>query len=226
MAASGAVHGTVVLADSQTNGRGRRGRPFFSPFGHGIYMSIVLRSQFFPFSMPTLTTIFTAVAVCEAIESIIDDCEYENVIINKKPRIKWVNDIYINEKKVCGILTEVAQNAFVVGIGINFTVPKGGYPTEISPKAGALFNAKNAIMSKNKLVAYIINHLDCPISSDLVLAKYKERLMMLGRPIMVQGTDISYTATALDINNNGNLIVQRDTGQIQTLVAEEISIIV
>jgi len=224
MAASGAAHGTVVIANSQTAGRGRRGRFFYSPSGRGIYMSVVLRPKLLPFNSPELVTIFAAVAVCKTIELISIEQEASDSPNWRNLRIKWVNDIFLNGKKICGILTEVAHDTIVVGIGINFTAPSGGYPKELDSIPGALFEMNHVPISKSQFIADIINHLDCPPTSTQILKDYKERLIMLDRAIIVHDYNSSYMATALDVDDTGGLIVRNTEGKIQTLVAGEISI--
>ena len=115
LAAEGAPHGTVVIADRQTGGRGRMGRSFCSPAGKGIYMSVILRPQCSPRELMHLTCA-AAVAACDAITSVTKLC----------PSIKWTNDLILNEKKLGGILTELSfsfgnENNFsaIIGIGIN-----------------------------------------------------------------------------------------------------------
>lgn len=135
MALAGAPEGTVILADSQTAGYGRRGRNFHSPTGAGLYMSILLKPSENAEEDLYLTA-HTAVAVAKVIEK----------HTAKKAMIKWVNDVYLNERKVCGILTETftlnseyRQKAIIVGIGVNLKEPDGGYPKEIEGIAGAVF---------------------------------------------------------------------------------------
>ena len=132
-AEQGAPEGTVLIAESQTAGKGRLGRHFTSPPGTGIYFSLLLRPHCTAEKSLFITTT-AAVAVCEAIEQ----------VTGLNPQIKWVNDIYLNEKKVCGILTEASVdfengglNWAVLGIGINIAVPKEGFPEEIRSIAGA-----------------------------------------------------------------------------------------
>ena len=137
MAKNGAKEGTVLIASEQTAGKGRTGKSFYSPEGSGVYLSILLRPDFKPEDALFLTTI-AAVATAKAIESVSD----------KEAKIKWVNDVYLDNKKVCGILTESALSSdmekldyAVVGIGINLCPPEGGFPDDI----------KN-IASKNSVV--------------------------------------------------------------------------
>ena len=126
-AEQGAPEGTVLIAESQTAGKGRLGRHFTSPPGTGIYFSLLLRPHCTAEKSLFITTT-AAVAVCEAIEQ----------VTGLNPQIKWVNDVYLNEKKVCGILTEASVdfengglNWAVLGIGINIAVPEDGFPEEI-----------------------------------------------------------------------------------------------
>jgi len=216
MAAEGAAHGTVVLADGQTAGRGRRERSFFSPPKHGIYMSIILHSGKLAFSPHTLVTAFTAVAVCEAIEAV--------KVVDIKPQIKWVNDIYLKDKKICGILAERLCDVTIVGIGINFIKPLEGYPSELSSKVGSLFESGNVPITRNQLIADIINRLSCYRTQHQIHAAYKARLMMLGKRVMVHTPNENFIATVLDIDKNGALIVCKATDQILTLISGEISI--
>ena len=122
-AAAGACEGLTLIASSQTTGRGRKGRNLFSPDGTGIYMSVLLRPQASPQIALRITTM-AAVSVCQAIEG----------LCSREPGIKWVNDIYMDGRKVCGILTETALAAggrleyVVLGIGVNALEPEGGFP--------------------------------------------------------------------------------------------------
>ena len=135
MAAAGAPHGTLVVADSQTAGRGRRGRSFASPPGTGLYISMVLRSAL-PMQSAVLVTSAAAVAVCRAVER----------AAGKRLDIKWVNDLFYRGKKCCGILTEAAADVetggvdyLVVGIGLNLLPPEGGWPEELAEIAASIF---------------------------------------------------------------------------------------
>ena len=136
----------MLVAESQTAGRGRLGRSFHSPVGTGLYMSILLRPTFSAERALFITTA-AAVAVCRAIEQ----------ETGLKPQIKWVNDIYLHEKKICGILTESSINFetkglkwAVLGIGLNLSEPEGGFPEEIRSVAGALFAESCARVSPQR----------------------------------------------------------------------------
>ena len=131
---------TVVVAEEQTEGRGRGDHTFFSPLGTGVYMSVLLRYENRSFR-PADITAAAGVAACEAIEKITPhEC-----------RIKWMNDVYVDGKKVAGILAEAGSvekggytkgSFVVVGVGFNVTIPEGGFPDEIRDRAGALFSEK------------------------------------------------------------------------------------
>jgi biotin-[acetyl-CoA-carboxylase] ligase BirA-like protein len=167
MALSGAEHGTVVIAEEQTAGRGRYGKAFFSPRGCGLYMSVILRSDKVRLSEPTLLTAFAAVSVCEAVEA----------AAGKTARIKWVNDIFIDGKKVCGILTEAVTDGdgkisfFIVGIGINTKEPENGYPQDISGIAGSA----DADIDPSEIASRILSTAESCNEGEM-RKKYKERL--------------------------------------------------
>ena len=223
LARSGTEHGTIVIAERQTDGKGRHGRKFFSPPGHGIYMSLILdpKSLCFP---QMLTTPFAAVAVCEAIEAVSDT----------RPLIKWVNDILIDRKKVCGILTEAVilpndsrSQMLVLGIGINFSVPETGFPEDLSRIAGSVFMSPDPPVTREVLAAEIINRVLDPREmrdSRGIIREYKRRLMMIGEKIMVIGMGESYGAKAIDIDDAGRLIVENSSGELIFLSSGEISV--
>lgn len=152
-AASGTPEGYVVAANEQTAGRGRLGRSFFSPQGTGIYMSLLLRPENCPSGQAVRLTTMAAVAVCEAIEA----------VSGERAQIKWVNDIYVRDRKVCGILTEGSFGLesglleyAVLGIGINVYQPKEGFPEGLGGIAGAVFDTGRED-AKNRLAAEFLN---------------------------------------------------------------------
>ena len=223
LAIAGAPHGTVIIADSQTKGRGRYTRSFFSPHG-GLYISIILRPEVLRFDNPTAVTAFAAVSVCEAIE----------IISDKTPKIKWVNDIFIDGKKVCGILTEAVTNFesgglewIVLGIGVNVYTRTEDFPNELQNIATSVFPDKKIKGVRNKLSAEIINRIlgfeTAPIEAE-IFEKYKKRLMLLGKEITVIQNETEFKATAVDVDSIGHLIVKDEKGEIITLFSGEIRI--
>lgn len=224
MAISGAEHGTVIIADRQTAGRGRYDRQFFSPPGRGVYMSFILRPARLRLETPTLITALAAVAVCEAIEA----------VSKKVPRIKWVNDIYLDGKKACGILTEAVTDFesgsvqwMVVGIGVNFSAYRNDFPEYLRPIAGPVFPNGSRTTTRNHLAAEIVNRISAygdPYNRIEIINKYKKRLMMIGKRVFVTEAQEAYEAEAIDIDDTGRLIVQKDNGEIHSLSAGEISI--
>ncbi|MGL4403028.1 MAG: biotin--[acetyl-CoA-carboxylase] ligase [Fusobacteriaceae bacterium] len=223
MAMSGAPSGTLVLAEKQTKGRGRRGnKEFYSPANSGIYMSLILRPNL---SMEDITLITTAtsVGICRAIEKIFPI----------KPQIKWINDIYLEDRKVCGILTEGVTDfetgtieAVILGIGINFNTDD--FPEEIKKKAGSLMSGKISQVSRNTLIAEVtkeIFKIMDTIQDREYLKEYKERSWVIGNMIEVITPEETYRAKALDIEENGALVVERENGKTEKLISGEISIL-
>ena len=175
MAIAGTQGGTVVIAKSQTLGKGRREHEFFSPEG-GIYMSIILTPDMLPNLEPDVITALAGVSVCEAVQ---DLCGIE-------PGIKPVNDLFVDGKKICGILTESGIEFdtgtvqwIVIGIGINFDSDINDFPKELQSIAGTLFEPGKAAVTKNRLIAAIICNLSRlgTESTKDVLKAYNSRLI-------------------------------------------------
>lgn len=196
----------VVIAKKQTLGRGRLNRAFYSPENKGIYLSILVKPQLETKDSVKITT-FTAVAVANAIEK----------VSGLKTQIKWVNDIFIGGKKVCGILAEASQNFkegklnyAVIGIGINLYGKD--FPSDIKNIATSIELESGKKIDANLLVVEIINSLykiNDDISGDY-LTKYKEKCFILNREIIVDTGKEKYKATALNVLDNGALLVEKE----------------
>lgn len=223
MAVDGAAEGTVIVANTQTAGRGRMGRSFYSPAHSGIYMSMILRPQT-DISDTVLLTTAAGVAVCRAIES---TC--------KKPCfIKWLNDIYLDEKKICGILTEAMTNcetglvdSVIVGIGVNFKTPAHAFPTELQSRAVSIFSDEIPSVTRSHLIAEIVNEfmdLYADFTQKEFLKEYRSRSFVLGKQISYFAQNQWHDALALDIADNGGLIVRDKEGKIHTLHSGEITL--
>ena len=213
--------GAVIIAGNQTAGRGRFTRKFYSPENSGIYMSILLKPNFAGFDATYITTL-TAVAVGESVEE----------LTNKKTQIKWVNDVLINGKKICGILTEGRIDPetgkpiyIILGIGINAFMPEGGFDEEIRDIAGAVFDWFDEDL-KNRLTASVINKVFEYITfpKQEILAKYKSRMSFLGSEIFVVKNNEKIPALALDIDDDFRLLVRYENGKEEYLSSGEISI--
>lgn len=222
LAVKNARHGTTIIAEEQTEGRGRFGRSFFSPADSGIYMSIILRPEL-NIENSVLVTTAAAVAVCKAVEK----------FTNASARIKWVNDIFIDDKKVCGILTEAVTNfesgmmdSIVVGIGLNVKTKNEDFPLELQDRAGSVLDDEHYSI-RNQLAAEIINNV-LNIAGNLkdksFMQEYKDRSMILGERILYKKDNDWQEGCALDIDNYGGLIVYTSDGQKQTLNSGEVSI--
>jgi len=227
IAHSGTSSNRIIVTDSQTNGRGRRGRSFFSPKGSGLYMSFLLKPDM-PISQATLLTCMSAVAICRAIDEV---CK-----INTS--IKWVNDIYIGDKKVSGILTEGFTSLedgkltyMIIGIGINITVPKDGFPSEIKKTATALYKKAAPENVKNKLCAAIIdNFLRLYSSGDTSFVnEYKNRSNLIGRYVKVNPTEgdqsLGGYALVKGIDDECHLLVEYENGKTESLSTGEVSVV-
>ena len=221
LAVQNAAHGTTVISEEQTKGRGRFGRDFFSPSDSGIYM-IILKPKL-NIENSVLVTTAAAVAVCHAIDKYSHDV----------PMIKWVNDIFIGDRKVCGILTEAVTNfesgmtdSVIVGIGINVKTKKEDFPLELRNTAGSVFDNDNNFI-RNQLSAEIINNV-LKISRNLeeksFMETYKQRSMILGEHILYKKDNIWHEGYALDIDDCGGLIVYTSEGQKIILNSGEVSI--
>ncbi len=223
-AAKGAAEGKVLIAEEQTEGRGRMGRNFYSPAKTGIYMSILLRPKVKVEEALFITT-SAAVAVAKAIEK-VTGCE---------AKIKWVNDIYCNGKKVCGILTEAGVDFegggleyCIVGIGINIARPLNDFPSELKDIATGIFEARMYSSElRSKLIAEILNNFAnyySELSGKAFIKEYRQRSFLIGKEIDIITGDKLQNATVLDIDDEARLIVKLPGGEIKALSSGEVSV--
>lgn len=216
------AEGLVIAASEQTNGMGRLGRTFVSPKDTGIYFSILLKPKFDNREI-TLLTAIAAVAVCEAIEKYSDD----------KPKIKWVNDVFIGTRKVCGILTQASFSVenlepeyVIVGIGINLYQPGDGFGKDVDKIAGAVFDTQEGNI-KNKILAEVLNryaYYYMNFREKKFVEEYRKRSLVLGKKISVIKTDKTREAMAIDIDDLCHLLVEYDDHSTEWLSTGEISI--
>lgn len=221
-AAFGAQEGTVIIAGEQSGGKGRMGRSFFSPGNTGVYMSVLLKPQIVPEDAVQITTA-AAVAVCRALER----CGvYDS-------QIKWVNDVFIRGKKVCGILTEASFNSrsnsldyAVLGVGINIYVPEQGFPEDIKTVAGAVFeNPQQGL--RNRFVAAFLEEFFAfykEFSSKKYLDEYRKRNFVLGKKVYIIQNGKRELGKAVEIDDKCNLTAELEDGTLKKLYFGEISL--
>jgi BirA family biotin operon repressor/biotin-[acetyl-CoA-carboxylase] ligase len=225
MAEEGAPHGLLAVADRQVSGRGRRGRVWETPSGTSVAMSMLLRPQLQP-DRASMLTIVAAMAVAEAVKS-----------VSALPvKIKWPNDIVINGKKLCGILTEMsvelsAINYVVVGIGIN--VNNSSFPEEIAHTATSMYLEQKSHVSRSRVIAAVTDAFERYYeifmeTQDLSGLKedYEKNLVNLGAGVRVVTGEgvVEDEGTALGIDAFGRLMVQLDDGSVKNVMAGEVSV--
>ena len=219
----GRPEGCVIIACEQTDGRGRYGRQFFSPVDSGVYLSLLLRPTAYSPQQVTCLTAAAAAAMCQAIEA----------VAGQQPGIKWVNDIFLHGKKVCGILTEAAVgletgtlNYMVLGAGVNLYPPVKGFPEEIQPIAGSVLE-HNCPEAKNRLVGEFLNrfwdfytHPEC----RTYLEDYRSRSLAIGQNVTVLSAGRAVSAYAYGIDDDFRLLVRYENGDTEALSYGEIRI--
>jgi len=219
----GRPEGCVIIACEQTAGRGRYGRQFFSPVDSGVYLSLLLRPTAYSPQQATCLTAAAAAAMCQAIEA----------VTGQQPGIKWVNDIFLHGKKVCGILTEAAVgletgtlNYMVLGAGVNLYPPAEGFPEEIQSIAGSVLE-RSCPEAKNRLVGEFLNrfwdfysHPEC----RAYLEDYRARSLAIGRNVTVLSAGRAVSAYAYGIDDDFRLLVRYENGDTEALSYGEIRI--
>ncbi len=199
----------LITADEQTAGRGRRGNSFFSPKGTGLYMTLLIPAP----ENCELITPLAAVAVCKVLES-----------RGVKLKIKWVNDLFLNNKKVCGILTELYiknENKYVsIGIGINLTTVS--FPKELVCAGSIELDCVKTELAEE--IAESILMLIDKQDNKIIIDEYRKRLFIIGKEITYKNNNAEYSAVAVDINESCNLIVKHSNGETDVLSSGEISI--
>ena len=217
---------SIIIAESQTEGRGRLGRTFYSPKKTGIYLSIIYSPKG-GITEPSRLTAFSAVAVKRAIKK----------LYNIDAKIKWINDIFVNNKKVCGILTEGFTNfetgtieAAIIGIGINIEDNEEFFPKELQNVAGGILKTSDNKVGRCKLGAQVAGEVLQVLNEDpeKVMDEYKEGSFIIGKVVEIHpviGDDSkNYNAQVIDIDHKASLVVKMENGEIKTLSSGEISL--
>lgn len=220
---AGAVEGTLYLADAQKDGRGRRGRSWESPAGSSIYMSLLLRPQILPVKAPMMTLVM-AMAVAKGIER----------ATGITAGIKWPNDIVVNGRKVCGILTEMSTEVdhihyVVIGVGIN--VNQEEFPEELKQVATSLKKESGKSFSRGTILQEVMETFDEYYRSFLerqdlsgIQELYNEYLVNRGREVRILEVGNEYYAHAVGINEEGELLVDTVNGERKHIFAGEVSV--
>ena len=223
-ALAGAPHGTVAVANCQSAGRGRMTRSFQSPPGRGVYLSVLLRPQLPPDKLMGVTGM-TAVAVCAAVER----------AAGVRPKIKWTNDLVLNGRKICGILTEMAlegetgqTQSLVIGAGVNVSHTAEDFGPQVSQMATSLAQEGYPV-SRPALAAAMIEELyrlSDALGGDVSgwVDAYRRDCVNLGRPVRLLWTDRQTDAVAVDVDEQFGLVVRLPDGSEQTVRTGEVSV--
>lgn len=222
LARNGAEDGTIVIAEEQKTGHGRLNRAFMTPFAKGIWFSLILRPSFLPLEA-SKSTLLAAVGVCRAVRQMgLPQAE-----------IKWPNDIMVNGKKLCGILTEMSASMekidyIVMGIGINTGFERNEFP-ELYRDRATSFRAEGVPVSRKNLLAAVLKELEKEymlVESEgfaPVMDHWRELSGTLGRQVTVVGPDRSFDGKAVDIDQDGCLLVD-DGNKVQRVIAGDVSV--
>jgi len=219
----GCPEGSIVLAETQNGGRGRLSRSWFSPTGKGIWLSVVLRPPFYPYDAPKCT-LMAAVAVTKAIRN----------VTGVKCGIKWPNDILYQGKKVVGILTEMsaefdAINHVIIGMGINVNIKEQEFPAELIDVATSLSVITGHDISRLTLLHAVLVELENAYEGVIqrgfseMLDEWRELSVTLGKNVNVFGGGREFSGLAVDIDNDGALLVQTDDA-LEKVLAGDVSI--
>lgn len=225
LAEEGAPHGTTVVAEQQNQGRGRRGREWESPAGTAVYMSIVLKPDFAP-EKASMLTLVMALSVAEAITE----------LTGLEAVIKWPNDIVVNKKKVCGILTEMSAELdyihyVVIGVGINANNSLSEFTEELRKTATSLKIESGKSVSRAAMVERVLFYFEK--NYDIFVRKldlselqeaYQKHLINLNADVKVLDPKGEYNGIARGINTTGELLVEKEDGTIEAVYAGEVSV--
>jgi len=214
----GASHGTLILAESQTQGRGRLGRSWFSPKYKGIYFSLILRPKILPAASPILT-LLSAVSICEAVKE----------IAHLETQIKWPNDVMLHHKKLAGILTEMNAevdkvNFVVIGIGLNVNNDKKSLiaqGTSLKEQKGQQINRVLLLQELLRRIEKNYQLLEAK-GNQTIIEKWRNFSLTLGKHVKVYCQHQHLEGQAVDIDKDGGLLVRKDSGIIQKVMSGDV----
>ncbi|MCX5834192.1 MAG: biotin--[acetyl-CoA-carboxylase] ligase [Deltaproteobacteria bacterium] len=222
LAGQGIPEGTIVLAERQTGGRGRRGRSWFSPDGSGLYVSLILRPEVVPAEAPMIT-LMTAVAVCDALVPYLP----------LPPRVKWPNDILAGGRKIAGILTEIstepdAIDYVVVGLGLNVNVPARQFPKGIRDKATSILVETGKTHSRAAILRSFLENLERSYALfregrvPLVLDRWRSYAGISRQCVRVDQVGRVLTGEIQDIDEDGSLLLRDERGHLHHIVSGDV----
>ena len=224
-AAGGAGEGLVIIGEEQTAGRGRRGRDWASPAGESVYMTLLLRPPL-PADRTSMLTLVMGFSAARAARE----------VCGREIGIKWPNDIVIDGRKICGILTEArvesgSSRADYVAVGIGINVNNSAFPAELSDRAVSLRQAAGRTFSRAAVTAAVLRHFHANYgvflkTGDLsgLIGDYEALLVNRGKMIRVEDPSDPHTGTALGIDASGALLVRRDDGGTERVTSGEVSV--
>ena len=224
LAEMGQEHGTVIISEEQTTGRGRLGRNWVSPKYKGIWMSIILRPNIITENISQIT-LLGAAAVQKAIMK-----------MDIKTSIKWPNDIVLNSRKVCGILTEMSGevdhiNYLVMGIGINVNLKEEDIPLDLKDVATSLTLESGKYIERKLLLSNVLNIFEELYNDFIEKGNIKETIeicrqnsILIGKEIQLINRGKITTAKAIDISDQGELVVENHQGMVEYVVSGEVSV--
>lgn len=224
MAIDGAANNTLLLTNEQTKTRGRFGRDYYAaPGNQGLYFSLLLHANK-KFDEVAQYTLITAVAMARTIEYFQE----------KTVDIKWVNDLYIEGKKVCGILSEAITDfetqtisSVIIGVGTNFAIPQTEFPDELQKKATSVFPDSQSTVSRNTFIAKFLTEFYAIIDfqeASSYIDEYRQRSFVIGREVGFTYNRLAHQGIATDITQKGELVVTLNSGEKMTLSSGEISL--
>lgn len=226
LAENGAIEGTVVLADSQTGGKGRRGRLWSSPAGVNLYCSVILRPAIMPHEAPQLTFL-SAVAVARAIE----------LTTRLTPEIKWPNDLLVSGKKVAGLLNEMSAetdgiNFVILGIGVNLNMTADQFPQDLRHPATSLLLESGTRVDRSRFTGTILNELDRLYTDFLahgfgpVREEWQQRCNANGRQVLVNDSGTECTGGRfVGIDSDGAMLLRSDEGTMHRITCGDVRVI-
>ncbi len=221
MAAQGAREGTVIVAETQSGGQGRIARSWVSPVG-GIYFSIILRPDIKPAEALQFPLI-AGIAVARAIDK----------LTGIKPKLKWPNDIIVNDRKAGGIRTEMSAEVdrlewIIIGIGLNVNTPHESFPPEIESSAVSLMEAGGKQVPRVKLLQYVLTELEALYDGfsksgfELLREQWKALSNTIGAEVTISSPTEQLVGRAIDIDSDGALILQKEDGTKERIIAGDV----